>query len=101
MASPLVVPKNFKYNFFFFDCVSIDPFVVASSNQNAEYVVMVIDPTQVEVDLANIKEKKKMYEMNHHFQNSWVAKLPWIEFVMVVDGKVTQIKCKVCIVIEG
>jgi hypothetical protein len=39
--------------------------------------------------------------MNRRFQNSWVAKLPWAKSIMGVDGKVTQVKCKVCIVIEG
>jgi len=29
------------------------------------------------------------------------AKLPWVEFVVGVDGKVHQGKCKVCIQIKG
>jgi hypothetical protein len=41
-----------------------------------------------------------MYELNHHFQNLWVAKLPWAKFVLNVDGKVTKVKCKVCSVME-
>jgi len=39
--------------------------------------------------------------MNCHFQDSWAAKLPWIESLMGVDGKVTHVKCKVCNIIEG
>jgi hypothetical protein len=67
----------------------VDPFAIASSNQNVESIVLVVDPTQIETNLANIKRIKKMYEMNHRFQDSWVAKLPWVEFIVGVDGKVT------------
>jgi hypothetical protein len=42
-----------------------------------------------------------MYEMNCRFQNSWGTKLPWAESIMGVDGKITQVKCKMCIIIEG
>jgi len=42
-----------------------------------------------------------MYEMNCRFQNSWGTKLPWTESIMGVDGKITQVKCKMCIIIEG
>jgi transposase len=38
--------------------------------------------------------------MKHHFQDTWVAKLPWVEYVVGVDGKVHQVKCKVCSKIE-
>jgi hypothetical protein len=38
-----------------------------------------------------------MNELNHRFQNSWAIKLPWAEFIMGVDVKVIQVKCKVCI----
>jgi hypothetical protein len=37
----------------------VDPFVITSFSQNVEYVVMVVDPTQVEADLAINKEKTK------------------------------------------
>jgi len=58
MAPHLVVPKNFKH-FFFFDRVLVDPFAITSFNQNVEYVVMVVDTTQVEAYLAINKEKTK------------------------------------------
>jgi hypothetical protein len=41
-----------------------------------------------------------MYELNHHFQDLWVAKLPWAKFVASVDGKVMKVKWKVCSVME-
>jgi hypothetical protein len=31
-----------------------------------------------------------MYELNHHFQNLWVAKLPWAKLVVSVGGKVNK-----------
>ncbi len=38
--------------------------------------------------------------MNCHFQDWWVTKLPLTKSIVGVDGKVTHVKCKVCIVIE-
>jgi hypothetical protein len=34
-----------------------------------------------------------MYELNHHFQNLWVAKLPWAKFVVNVgnEGKMQSL----------
>jgi hypothetical protein len=78
----------------------VDPSILASSNQNVEYVVLVVDPTQIKAELVNNK-KKKMYYMNCRFQDSWATKLPWVESIVGVDGKVTQVKCKVYIIIEG
>jgi hypothetical protein len=31
-----------------------------------------------------------------HFQDTWAAKLPWVEYVVGADGKVHQVQCKVC-----
>ncbi len=62
---------------------------------------MLVDPTQVATNLANSKKRKKIYELNRHFQDSWVAKLPWAESIMGAKGKATQIKCKVCNIIDG
>ncbi len=39
--------------------------------------------------------------MNYCFQDSWATKLPWVESIVGVDGKVTHVKCKVYIIIEG
>jgi hypothetical protein len=35
------------------------------------------------------------------FQDVWNAKLPWVEFVVDVDGKVHKVRCTVCNIIEG
>jgi hypothetical protein len=70
----LTIPKKkFKHKFFILDCVPIDPSNVASTNIEPD---VVIDLTQVEIDLANSKKRKKMNELNRHFQDSWAAKLP-------------------------
>jgi hypothetical protein len=58
--------QKLQTQFFFFDCVLVDPFVIASSSQNVESVVLVVDSAQVEANLAN--SIKKMYEMNYCFQ---------------------------------
>ncbi len=47
--------QKFQIQFFFFDHVPMDPFVVANSNQNVESIVLVVDSTQIEVDLAIVK----------------------------------------------
>ncbi len=39
--------------------------------------------------------------MNHRFQDTWATKLPYVKFVVGVDGKVHHVKCKVCSKIEG
>lgn len=31
-----------------------------------------------------------MYELNHHFQDSWATKFPWVESIVGVDGKITH-----------
>jgi hypothetical protein len=42
-----------------------------------------------------------MYELNHHFQDLWVAKLPWAKFVVNVDGKVTKVNGKFVVSWKG
>jgi hypothetical protein len=38
--------------------------------------------------------------MNYRFQDAWVAKLSWAKLVVIVDGRVHMVKCKVYIKIE-
>ncbi len=38
--------------------------------------------------------------MYYRFQDAWVAKLPWAKLVVVVDGRVHKVTCKVCNKIE-
>jgi hypothetical protein len=87
--------KNFKHKFFFSNQIPIDPSNVASFSQNLQPFVMFVDLTKVIADLISSKKRKKIYESNRHFQDSWAIKLPWVESVAGIKGKVTQIKCKV------
>ncbi len=34
------------------------------------------------------------------FQDIWVVKLPWVEAVMGLNGKLSMVKCKVCNFVE-
>ncbi len=97
MAPPSVVPKNFKHKFFL-NRVFINPSNVASINIELNDVVITL--TRIKADLTNNKKMKKKYELNCCFQESWVTKLPWENFVIAVDGKLTQVKCKVYNVME-
>jgi len=69
MASPLVIPKNFKHKLdFIFNYVLNNLSNVANISQNPKPNVVIVNLTQAKVDLANSK-KKKLYESNHCFQN--------------------------------
>jgi hypothetical protein len=46
------------------------------------------------------RKRKKSYELNRHFQDSWAAKLPWAEAVMGADRRISQVRCKVCTFVE-
>ncbi len=37
-----------------------------------------------------------MCDLNHCFQNAEVTKLPWVKFIVGVNGRVHKVKCKVC-----
>jgi retron-type reverse transcriptase len=50
--------------------------------------VVVVDVAQIQVYFANSQKRKKMYELSHHFQDTWVEKLPWVESIM--EGHTSQ-----------
>ena len=52
-------------------------------------------------EVAESRKRRKNYDSNRHFQDSWAAKLPWAEAVVGVDGSITQVRCKVCSDVEG
>jgi len=52
--------------------------------------VVVVDLTQIQIHFVDSKKRKKMYELSHHFQNTWVAKLPWVESIM--EGHSSQMQ---------
>lgn len=74
----------------------------ATCNQSLEVDVdcVIIDSIQVEVEVENNKKWKKVYETNYCFQDAWVAKLLWAKLVVVSDGRVHKVKCKVYSKIE-
>ncbi len=55
----------------------------------------------MELVFALIKKIKKAYEMNMHFQDFWVIKLPWAKSILGSNGKVVQVWCEVCSLIDG
>jgi hypothetical protein len=42
------------------------------------------------------KKRKKVYELNHKFQDVWATKLPWAKNVLNEDGLITHVPCKIC-----
>lgn len=84
-----------------FDCVLLNaiftlgkPVVVSNPG------VQVLNPL-VASPLHELARKwKKAYKLNWHFQDSWAAKLSWDKAVMGVDGKISQVRYKMCIFVE-
>jgi hypothetical protein len=62
--------------------------------------VVLLDPVVALPSHELAKKRKKGYELNRHFQDSWAAKFPWAEAVVDVDGRITQVRCKVCSDVE-
>jgi hypothetical protein len=69
MVPPLEIPKTFQNKFFWKDL--IDPSIIATTNNELDVVVI----AQVEANLPNSHKRKKMYELNCRFQNSWAIRL--------------------------
>jgi len=46
------------------------------------------------------RKKYKLYERSRKFQDTWMTKLPWIEFVFDEKGEVQQVRCKVYTFVE-
>jgi hypothetical protein len=65
--------KIFKHKYIFYNCIQIHVFVPSANfNQSPETNVdcVIVDPIQIKVELKN--------EINCHFENAWVVKLPWV-----------------------
>jgi hypothetical protein len=62
--------------------------------------VLILDPVLASPSHELARKRKKGYELNRHFQDSWAAKLPWAEAVVGVDGRIMQVRCKVCSDVE-
>jgi hypothetical protein len=61
----------------------------------------IVDPVIATPIHAAARQRSRTYEHNHHWQDSWAARLPWAESVLGRDGRVTQVRCKVCSEVEG
>jgi hypothetical protein len=46
------------------------------------------------------KKRKVEWELNWTYQDIWVAKFPWVELVVGLDGKVKMVQWKICSTIE-
>jgi hypothetical protein len=53
--------------------------------------LQVLDPMLGSPSHELARKKKKGYELNLHFQDSWEAKLPWAEAVIGADSRVSQV----------
>jgi len=98
-------PKKLKYKYLFGDKI---PKGDGASSSHTHGDVIFPVPFAVEhqcevmdLVLALIKKIKKAYEMNKHFQDTWVIKLPWAKFIFGSNGKVVQVRCEVCSLIDG
>ena len=62
--------------------------------------VVVLDPAKAFPSHELAKKIKESYELNRHYHDSWDPKLPWIEAIVGVDGRITQVCSKVCSEVE-
>jgi len=97
--------KKFKYKYLFGDKI---PKGDGVSNNHTHDDVNFPIPFAVEhqcevmdLVLALTKKIKKAYEMKKHFQDTWVIKLPWEKNIFGSNGKVVQVQCEVCYLIDG
>ena len=63
--------------------------------------VVILDPKVASPAHELARARRRSYELNRHFQDSWAARLPWAESVVSADGTVRQVRCKICSEVEG
>ncbi len=51
---------------------------------------MIMDPIMVVENIKITKKRKKTYELNRHFQDNYIMKLPCAESMLGFDGRVVQ-----------
>jgi hypothetical protein len=61
----------------------------------------IIDPVIATPIHTAARQRRRTYEHNRHWQDPWAACLPWAESVLGRNGRVTQVRCKVCSEVEG
>jgi hypothetical protein len=81
-----------------FNCVLLN--AISTPVRQPEPDIQVLDPVLASPLHELARKRKKNYELNRHFQDSWATKLPWAEVVMGADGRISQVRCKVCIFVE-
>jgi hypothetical protein len=62
--------------------------------------VQIVDPVLATPLHAAARQRRRAYDQNRHWQDSWAARLPWAESVLGRDGRVMQVRCKVCSEVE-
>jgi hypothetical protein len=80
------------------DCVLLN--TISTPVTQSEPDLEVLDSVFASPSHELARKRKKSYELNRHFQDSWAAKLPWAEAVMGTDGRISQVRCKVCTFVE-
>jgi len=52
--------------------------------------------------LSNLNwQSKKKNDVSRKFQDSWAAKLPWVELCLGSNGNLHIVKCRICSEVEG
>jgi len=72
---------------------------VAASDATPE--VVILDPKSASPAHDLARAKPLGYEANRQWQDSWAARLPWAESVLGEDGRIRQVRCKICSDVEG
>jgi hypothetical protein len=80
------------------DCVIIETLSTPAKTKAPDLIVL--DPAIANA-VHEASRKRKTYELNRHFQDSWATKCPWAEPVVGINGRITQVRCKICTDVEG
>ncbi len=74
--APIQHFKDFKHKLFFSNHVHVVFTPIANSSQIHEVDYIMFDPAQAKANVKANKKRKKVYEMNCQFQDTWATKLP-------------------------
>lgn len=70
-----------------------------SGDQSFDDDLIVLEPEEEARSLEAVK--KRSYELNRSFKDSWAAKLPWAEPIIGANSQMTQVKCIYCSFADG
>jgi hypothetical protein len=65
-----------------------------------ELDIQVPDPVFASPLYELTRKRKKSYKLSRHFKDLWATKLLWAEAIMGVDGRISQVRCKVYSFVE-